>query len=150
MSADKKSFRKVAQTEKKLSHLSCTSHVGSQFFTSTGDMFHIIDFQQMELRLKENILLMFWIPLVPTLFVQQFGAFASEILPMFTILYFWAHPFPGAGGVGLNLTSASVVVIFDPDWNPFSDLQAQVPLQNGDVTGFEVVEVLEYLRLNLS
>ncbi|CAK0829914.1 unnamed protein product [Prorocentrum cordatum] len=30
-----------------------------------------------------------------------------------------------AGGVGLNLTSASVVVIFDPDWNPFSDLQAQ-------------------------
>jgi len=30
-----------------------------------------------------------------------------------------------AGGVGLNLTSACVVVIFDPDWNPFSDLQAQ-------------------------
>merc|ERR1712217_40286 len=30
-----------------------------------------------------------------------------------------------AGGVGLNLTAASVVVIFDPDWNPFSDLQAQ-------------------------
>jgi len=30
-----------------------------------------------------------------------------------------------AGGVGLNLTGASVVVIFDPDWNPFSDLQAQ-------------------------
>ena len=30
-----------------------------------------------------------------------------------------------AGGVGLNLTLASVVVIFDPDWNPFSDLQAQ-------------------------
>jgi len=27
--------------------------------------------------------------------------------------------------VGLNLTAASVVVIFDPDWNPFSDLQAQ-------------------------
>ena len=28
--------------------------------------------------------------------------------------------------MGLNLTAASVVVIFDPDWNPFSDLQAQV------------------------
>ena len=64
---------------------------------------------------------------------------------MFTILYFWAHPFPGAGGVGLNLTSASVVVIFDPDWNPFSDLQAQVPLYMGMVSGVSsVVEVLEY------
>lgn len=30
-----------------------------------------------------------------------------------------------AGGVGLNLTAASVVVIFDPDWNPCADLQAQ-------------------------
>ena len=29
-----------------------------------------------------------------------------------------------AAGVGLNLTSASVVVIFDPDWNPCADLQA--------------------------
>jgi len=30
-----------------------------------------------------------------------------------------------AGGVGLNLTAASVVVIFDPDWNPCADMQAQ-------------------------
>jgi len=30
-----------------------------------------------------------------------------------------------AGGVGLNITSANKVVIFDPHWNPSFDLQAQ-------------------------
>ncbi|KAJ0389465.1 hypothetical protein P43SY_011613 [Pythium insidiosum] len=30
-----------------------------------------------------------------------------------------------AGGLGLNLTAADTVVIFDSDWNPQNDLQAQ-------------------------
>ena len=30
-----------------------------------------------------------------------------------------------AGGLGINLTIASHVIIFDSDWNPQNDLQAQ-------------------------
>ena len=31
-----------------------------------------------------------------------------------------------AGGVGINLTAADTVLIFDSDWNPQNDIQAMV------------------------
>lgn len=33
-----------------------------------------------------------------------------------------------AGGLGINLATADVVVLFDSDWNPQMDLQAMVLL----------------------
>ena len=43
------------------------------------------------------------------------------------------------GGVGLNITGANRVILYDPDWNPQTDAQARERAwrfgQNRDVTG---------------
>lgn len=48
-----------------------------------------------------------------------------------------------AGGLGLNLATANVVVIFDSDWNPMMDLQAQDRAhrigQRSDVSVFRLI-----------
>jgi len=48
-----------------------------------------------------------------------------------------------AGGLGLNLATADVVIIFDSDWNPMMDLQAQDRAhrigQRNDVSVFRLV-----------
>lgn len=49
--------------------------------------------------------------------VQEFNAPNSEIF-IFLLS-------TRAGGLGLNLQSADTVVLFDSDWNPQQDLQAQ-------------------------
>jgi ATP-dependent helicase STH1/SNF2 len=49
--------------------------------------------------------------------VQKFNAPNSDILVFILSTR--------AGGLGLNLQSADTVIIFDSDWNPHADLQAQ-------------------------
>ena len=60
-----------------------------------------------------------------------------------------------AGGTGLNLTSASIVVIFEPQWNPAHDMQAMDRAfrigQTEDVTVYRfltrgMIEEMRYLR----
>ena len=60
-----------------------------------------------------------------------------------------------AGGLGLNITGANTVIIFDPNWNPSHDMQAQDRAyrlgQTRDVTVFRLIsagciEEIVYLR----
>ena len=48
-----------------------------------------------------------------------------------------------AGGLGLNITGANTVIIFDPNWNPSHDMQAQDRAyrlgQTRDVTVFRLI-----------
>ena len=37
---------------------------------------------------------------------------------------YWTVTHTSAGGMGINLTAASVVIIYDQDFNPHNDLQA--------------------------
>ena len=48
------------------------------------------------------------------------------------------------GGIGVNLTGADRVLLYDPDWNPSTDVQASAlmyaPHQSGWFTSIRVVQ----------
>jgi SWI/SNF-related matrix-associated actin-dependent regulator of chromatin subfamily A member 5 len=43
-----------------------------------------------------------------------------------------------AGGLGINLATADIVILFDSDWNPQVDLQAMVSVST---CGFDIVRI---------
>lgn len=53
---------------------------------------------------------------------HMFGRFNSPQDPSFVFLISTT-----AGGIGLNITGASHVVLFDPHYNPANDIQVQLP-----------------------
>jgi len=49
-----------------------------------------------------------------------------------------------AGGLGINLATADVVIIYDSDWNPQMDLQAMV----GIFYTFKTKQIINFFFLN--
>lgn len=54
-----------------------------------------------------------------------------------------------AGGVGINLTTADTVIIFDPDFNPHQDLQVRLALYSLVFSSIDDTSRLSLVRIDM-
>lgn len=54
-----------------------------------------------------------------------------------------------AGGVGINLTTADTVIIFDPDFNPHQDLQVRLELYSSMFSNIVDTSRLSPVRIDM-
>uniref|UniRef100_A0A3B0MUY9 DNA repair helicase, putative n=1 Tax=Theileria annulata TaxID=5874 RepID=A0A3B0MUY9_THEAN len=87
-------------------------------FTQTTTMLNIIYDHLLEIYDKDEILILFGKHTVSNRnkIIERFSTDDKVFIMILTTK---------VGGIGLNLTAATRIIIYDPDWNPMTDMQAK-------------------------